>query len=144
MVSNSYSIPFTFFLPLLDGLLLKLGLHAKELSIARISDHAVELRLAQAIDTAPASPMLAVFPREEKWHRPVEQAPPPVDMGGLLLEIERSPLTITAGRKNGELVQKLTWQADGAARSTSLVSESCAPPEYRSAFRADQTSGKCG
>lgn len=98
---------------LLTALLLASVAHAQELSIARISNHTVELRLGPKDDATPASPMLVEFPREEKWRGPVEEAPPTVDAGGLRLEIERSPLTIVVRRKEGVLVQKLSWQADG-------------------------------
>jgi alpha-glucosidase/alpha-D-xyloside xylohydrolase len=99
---------------ILAALPLAAVIHAQELTVARVSDCTVEIRVGPKDDKPQKSPMLVEFPREEKWRGLVEQAPPTVDAGGLRLEIERSPLTITARRKDGTVVQRLAWQEDGS------------------------------
>lgn len=83
------------------------------LSIARISDQTIELRVGPTDAVSVPSPMLVDFPREEQWRGPAEEAPPTVDAGGFRVEIERSPLSITARRTDGTVVQRLAWQEDG-------------------------------
>ena len=98
---------------LIASLALTAVLHAEELSIARISDRTMEIRLGPANAEPPPSPMLVDFPREEKWRGPIENAPATLDSGDLRVEVARSPLTITVRRKDGAIVQKLVWQDDG-------------------------------
>jgi alpha-glucosidase (family GH31 glycosyl hydrolase) len=86
---------------------------ARDLSIARVSDHTIELRIGPAGTPLKASPMLVDFPRDEKWRGPIEEAPPTLDAGGLQVEITRAPLTVTVRRADGTLVQRLAWQEDG-------------------------------
>ena len=87
---------------------------APELSIARVSDHTIELRIGPAGTEPEPSPMLVDFSREEKWRGPVAEAPQKVDAGGLHVEIARAPLTITVRRADDTLVQRLVWQDDGS------------------------------
>ena len=80
-----------------------------ELSIARISERTIEVRIGPENTEPPATPMLADMSREEAWRGPVEMAPATLKIGDLRLELTRSPLTITVFRKDGSLVQKLAW-----------------------------------
>lgn len=90
------------------------ALCAQELSIASISDCTMEVRLGPAGARPPPSPMLAEFPREEKWRGPVAGAPHSLDIGNLRVEIARSPLTLVVRHKDGTLVQQLGWRDDGS------------------------------
>ncbi len=99
---------------LLILLLLTAVVQAQELTVARISDHTVEIRLGPKDDKPQKSTMLVEFPREEKWRGPVEQAPPTMDAGNLRLEITRSPLAITVRRKDETVAQQLAWRDDGS------------------------------
>lgn len=98
---------------LLPGLLLSAVVQAQELSLARISDCTMEIRLSPAGARPPPSPMLVDYPREEKWRGPVADAPPALEVGELRVEIARSPLTLVVRRKDGTLVQQLGWRDDG-------------------------------
>jgi hypothetical protein len=75
-------------------------LPAQELSIARISDHALEIRIGPTNKEPSPTPMLADFSREEKWRGPVETAPAQLVCGELRLEMARSPLVIRVLRKD--------------------------------------------
>jgi alpha-glucosidase (family GH31 glycosyl hydrolase) len=86
---------------------------ARDLSIARVSDHTLELRIGPAGSEPKRSPMLVDFPCEEIWRGPVDEAPPTLDAGALQVEITRAPLTVTVRRADGTLVQRLAWQEDG-------------------------------
>ena len=70
----------------LIALLLATFAHAQELSLARISDRTMEIRLGPANAEPPPSPMIVDFPREEKWRGPIENAPATVESGDLRVE----------------------------------------------------------
>ena len=90
-------------------LALAVGLQAEELSLARISDCTMEIRLGSASAVHPSTAMLADMPREEIWRGPVEMAPASLKVGDLRVEMVRSPLVITVYRKNGTMAQKIAW-----------------------------------
>ena len=87
--------------------------HAQELTIARISDHTLELCLAPAGSRPEPSAMLREVPREETWRGPIERAPATVDAGALRVEVARSPATLVVRRQDGSLVQRLEWLDNG-------------------------------
>ena len=91
-------------------------IQAQELSLARITDNTLEIRLGSGNTAAPSSPMLVDFPREEKWHGSVENAPTSLQTGKLRVEVANSPLTITVRKMNGAIVQKLVWEDDGSMK----------------------------
>lgn len=97
-------------------------LPAQELSIARISDHALEIRIGPTNKEPSPTPMLTDFSREEKWRGPVETAPAQLVCGELRLEMARSPLVIRVLRKDGTLVQRLSWY-DGPRGSMSFKTD---------------------
>lgn len=92
------------------------GLQAQELSLARITDNTLEIRLGADNAAPPSSPMLVDFSREEKWRGPSENAPASLQAGKLRVEIANSPLTITVRKTNGAIVQKLVWEDDGSMK----------------------------
>ena len=87
---------------LLTVLLLAAGIQAQELSISRVSERTVEIRLGSPNST----PVLVEYSHEEKWRGSVANAPSSVDAGNLRVEIERSPLRIQLHRADGSLVQE--------------------------------------
>ena len=98
-------------LTIITGLLLTAPVKSQELTIARISDCTFEIRVGD--DQPQKSTMLVDLPREEKWRGPVAEAPRELLVGGLRLNIDPSPLTITVRRKDGTLVQRLAWRDNG-------------------------------
>ena len=100
--------------PLFAFLLLASVAFAQELTISRVSDHTLEVQLGSAGAKTEPSPMLADFPREEKWRGPVEKAPSSLVVGDLLVEIERSPLALTVKSKEGKILQRLSWRNEGS------------------------------
>ena len=86
---------------------------SQELTVARVSDQTIDIRLSPKDDKPQPSAMLVDFPREEKWRGLVAEAPPVLEVGDLHVEVTRSPLTITVRRKDGTVVQRLAWQAIG-------------------------------
>jgi len=102
-------------------MLLAAVVQAQELTIARVTDRTVEIRLGAADANPETSPLLVEFPREEKWRGLVANAPQTVDLGPLKLEIKREPLTIQLHRTDGSLVQEI--QFEGADRVFSFPME---------------------
>ncbi|MCU0979729.1 MAG: DUF5110 domain-containing protein [Pirellulaceae bacterium] len=105
-------------LALLTALLLVAVTHAQELTLARISDRTIEIRLGAGGAKMEPSPMLAEFPREEKWRGSVAHAPQSVDAGPLKMVIQRAPLTFRIQRADGSAVQEI--QFDGATGAYSF------------------------
>jgi len=105
-------------LVLLSALLLVAVTHAQELTLARISDHTIEIQLGAGGAKMEPSPMLAEFPREEKWRGSVTHAPQSVDAGPLKIVIQRAPLTFRIQRADGSAVQEI--QFDGATGAYSF------------------------
>jgi alpha-glucosidase/alpha-D-xyloside xylohydrolase len=88
-----------------------------ELSLARVSDRTVEVRLASLDPTgkpiaAPASTALVDFPREVKWRGRELSAPEEVAIGNLRIQIKPSPLTLGIRRADGRIVQQFVWSED--------------------------------
>jgi len=94
------------------------GSHA-ELTVARVSDRTVELRLApldangQPLTALPSS-VLVSFPREVVWRGRELSTPKEVMVAGWRIRLEPSPLTLQVRRADGRIVQRLVWnEADG-------------------------------
>jgi len=111
-------------LALLIPLVLATAASAQELTVARISDRTVEIRLVPTGTTIEPSPMLVEFPREEQWRGPVPDAPASVAAGPLVVDIGREPLSLavrhpaSAAGAEGGLVQDLRF--DGATGAMSF------------------------
>ncbi|MCX6872458.1 MAG: DUF5110 domain-containing protein [Verrucomicrobia bacterium] len=91
-----------------------------ELSVARVSERTVQVRLSPlgsdgGTAATPASTVLVPFPREMLWEGRELSAPKEMTVADLRLKLQLAPLMIEVRRADGRSVQQLVWSdADGS------------------------------
>jgi alpha-glucosidase (family GH31 glycosyl hydrolase) len=84
-----------------------------EVSLARVSDYAIEVKLVplgqQDGEREPASTVLVDVPCESKWSARELSEPAEVTVGRLRCEISPRPLTLAVYGSGGKLTQRLVW-----------------------------------
>jgi alpha-glucosidase (family GH31 glycosyl hydrolase) len=91
-----------------------------ELSVYRVSDRTIEVRLApidgsgEAEEPAPSG-ILVDYAREALWRGRTLEAPVRRHVGDLTLDIEAEPLAVILRRADGSTVQTLSWPGEDGA-----------------------------